>query len=165
MSYPAKAVANFFIQKANERGDNNLDLMKLLKLIYVAHGWSLAILHKPLINEPIEAWRYGPVINNIYQSLKHFGMMPIKKIPDVGENDLMRELFCSDFDGQTKALLEQIYKVNREATGIDLSNWSHDPDGPWYKAWHESSFPRLNVIIPDGEIKTYFQSLKERNAA
>ena len=70
MSYPAKVIANYFIKKAIEQNDKSLNLMKLLKLLYIAQGWSLAMFDRKIINEPIDAWKYGPVVANIYHSLK-----------------------------------------------------------------------------------------------
>jgi uncharacterized phage-associated protein len=61
MPYPAAAIANEFIKVAKRNGVL-LTPMKLQKLVYFAHGWYLALLGKPLINEPVEAWKFGPVI-------------------------------------------------------------------------------------------------------
>ncbi|QLH42366.1 MAG: DUF4065 domain-containing protein [Coxiellaceae bacterium] len=47
--------------------------MKLAKLIYVAHGWSLALNDVPLIDEAVQAWKFGPVIESVYHEFKHFG--------------------------------------------------------------------------------------------
>ena len=39
--------------------------LKLQKLLYYCQGYALAFTGKPLFLEPIEAWRFGPVVNNI----------------------------------------------------------------------------------------------------
>lgn len=45
----------------------------LQKLLYYAQGWSLAVLDAELFDSPIEAWQHGPVVPEVYHSLKHKG--------------------------------------------------------------------------------------------
>ncbi len=35
--------------------------MHLLRLVYISHGWMLAIYGRSLFHESVEAWKYGPV--------------------------------------------------------------------------------------------------------
>ena len=71
-TYDPIAVANFFIQKSIETG-LEVTPMKLLKLVYIAHGWSLGLFGEPLIDEAVVAWTYGPVIPDLYKVLKDYG--------------------------------------------------------------------------------------------
>jgi uncharacterized phage-associated protein len=41
--------------------------MKLEKLVYYCQCWHLARYESPLFDEPIEAWRQGPVVPALYQ--------------------------------------------------------------------------------------------------
>src|ERR1700676_3931940 len=75
-THSALAVANWFLARAAADG-KSLDPMKLQKLIYFAHGWSLALTDIPLIEEHPEAWDYGPVIPSVYHEFKLFGRKPI----------------------------------------------------------------------------------------
>ncbi|RYE90398.1 MAG: DUF4065 domain-containing protein [Cytophagaceae bacterium] len=77
--YDAVAIANYFIQKSLDTGVE-VTPMKLLKLVYISHGWSLALLNEPLINEAVEAWTYGPVIPSLYQELKEYGRERVTKL-------------------------------------------------------------------------------------
>ncbi|MDR1165980.1 MAG: DUF4065 domain-containing protein [Deltaproteobacteria bacterium] len=43
--------------------------MKLQKLLYFAQGWHLAYFDFPLFEDPIEAWKYGPVVSSVYFAL------------------------------------------------------------------------------------------------
>jgi len=66
------AIANYFIELA--KNDANLvSPMKLQKLVYFALGWCLALADKPLINEKVEAWQYGPVVGSLYREFKKYG--------------------------------------------------------------------------------------------
>ncbi len=162
MSYPAKAIANYFIHKAIKEGDNSLTLMKLLKLLYISQGWCLAILNKPLFDEEIQAWKYGPVIPSIYQELKHHSLKPINSVieefsfDEIGRVKINR--FEARYSKEIRDLLDRIWETHRQVTGIQLSNWSHDPDGPWYGARkkHHGNLSFNNVCIPNEKIKAYF---------
>ena len=57
--YDSRQVANSLIAIAN-RHDQSMSIMRLLKLAYMAHGWALAIIDEPLVNDYVQAWRYGP---------------------------------------------------------------------------------------------------------
>jgi hypothetical protein len=65
-------VANEILRIAWAQG-RTVSNMKLQKLVYIAHGWSLAILGKPLFYEPIYAWTYGPVVPRLYNALIKYG--------------------------------------------------------------------------------------------
>src|SRR5687768_4006741 len=69
--HDARNVANEFLRQAKERG-TKLTNMELQKLVYIAHGYSLAILDRPLIKQYVEAWRYGPVIPDLYHALRQY---------------------------------------------------------------------------------------------
>src|SRR5262245_29920187 len=71
-TYSALAVANYFLDLAKAKG-LALDPMKLQKMIFFAHGWSLALYDEKLIDEPIQAWQYGPVVQSVYHEFKSFG--------------------------------------------------------------------------------------------
>ena len=65
-----RAVANWFI----ERGINEeypLTHIEVQKLLYFAHGWMLGIHGEPLVEGNWEAWRYGPVLRDVYFSLNY----------------------------------------------------------------------------------------------
>ena len=72
MTYDARCITNWFIRRA--QNDNKLlSIMSLLKLFYIAHGWCLEIYDHPLFYNEIEAWRYGPVIPDVYRIFAHKG--------------------------------------------------------------------------------------------
>jgi len=56
---PPRIVADDILYLARQ-ANNPLTPMQVLKLAYIAHGWQLGLHGRPLINEPVEAWKYGP---------------------------------------------------------------------------------------------------------
>lgn len=44
-----------------------VDKLKLQKLVYYTQAWSLAWRRAPMFNDPIEAWRHGPVVRDVYE--------------------------------------------------------------------------------------------------
>lgn len=168
MSYPAKVIANYFIEKALTEKDLSLTLMKLLKLIYIAHGWNLAIYDKPLIDESIQAWQYGPVIEDVYHALKYNALDPLKDTIVDYAIDNQGQLITNDFkqkmDKPTIDLLNKIWTTYKPNTGIQLSNWSHDSNGPWHKVWFdEKGYQNKSQSIPNQIIKSYFKELGQKH--
>ena len=78
MEHPI-AIANYFIKKPFEDG-TELTPMKLLKLVYAAHGWHLDLAGEPLIGERVEPWKYGPVVPSAYDEFKDYGDRNITKL-------------------------------------------------------------------------------------
>src|SRR5260370_13471552 len=78
MPYPAKAVANEFLELAKKDGQQ-LTQMQLQKLVYFAYGWYLAITGTRLIDERVEAWQWGPVVPSIYKEFKRFRSSSVRE--------------------------------------------------------------------------------------
>ena len=79
MNINALSVANYFLELAHKE-NRPIHLLGLVKRVYIAHGFSLAMLDKPLIDprfDPVEAWKYGPVIPSVYHSFKQYKASPI----------------------------------------------------------------------------------------
>ena len=78
MGYSAKAPANYFIGKY---GRFKISPLKLQKLVYISHGWHLAIFDRELVDdEYAEAWQYGPVFPSLYHEFTEFGANPMANL-------------------------------------------------------------------------------------
>lgn len=150
MTTDARAVANEFIRLAREDG-RAFTPLQLIKLVYISHGWMLGIHQRPLIRDRIEAWKYGPVIPDLYHSLKEYGA-----------GHVTHEI--SDFLGRTppplddeeKQLLMAIFRSYGRKTGIQLSAMTHQPGTPWYDTWTEGS---QNLAISNDLIAEHYRRL------
>src|SRR5262245_11323328 len=118
MPYNAKAIANEILDLAAADG-KPLSQMKLQKLVYYAHGWNWALMDKPLLDEQIQAWNFGPVIRTLYRAFRRFGAGDItSKASEVrkAHGRLMvhepKVDDCNTEDNQfTRKLLRKIWEV------------------------------------------------------
>lgn len=136
-------IANFFVDLANKTDDDYITNLKLNKLLYFAQGVSLARTDKPLFQEPIEAWKFGPVIPSIYKKYKDLGKMPIQ----VTDTNYTSEIFTN----QEISILIDVMREFGIYTGGKLVALTHAPDTPWSK-----SFNNNEKIISNEDIKEYF---------
>lgn len=161
MSYRASAVANFFITRGVQ-DKSPVDPMKLQKLVYFGHGWYMAVTGEPLVNEHIEAWRYGPVTPSLYHEVKANGSGPID-FPIFETGDLGSEAPRVTDPGALE-VLERVWQVYGEVSSVRLSGMSHDPDGPWHSTWQNKAQNGAlrGADIPNDEIRRYFGRLARR---
>lgn len=78
--FKSLAVANYLLMESNNGEKYTLTPMKMLKLVYIAHGYMLGKYDKPLLDEPVRAWKYGPVVKSLYNAIRKYRSLPIKKI-------------------------------------------------------------------------------------
>ncbi len=165
MPYDSKAVANYFLDLADRSG-KRLDPMQIQKLVYFAHAWNLAVTGEPLIDDTVEAWRYGPVIPALYHEFKSFGMHPITRKASnlkVVQREKWEYVFDepkineSDTSSTTREVLDMVWNAYGNLTGIQLSNLTHEPGSPWRLAWEQSQ-GKKSVDIPDHLIREYFKA-------
>lgn len=155
----SETVANYFIQKSFDTGIE-LTPMKLLKLVYIAHGWHRGYFSSNLINDAVQAWRYGPVIPDLYRKIKHYGRGSIDSpLEHYGlPNDGSPENSCPD--PQTLALLDKVWESYSGCTGIELSAMTHQPGTPWDEVWTTSCSAGDNytgAIIPNELIERHYK--------
>lgn len=128
MSYNPKHIANYFIDKGMAES-SLLTPIQAIKLVYIAHGWYLAAADSPLIDEVVEAWKYGPVIPSLYQKLKRYRKGSItEKI----EADIPA---CKTFGADTtmQKFLDWVWDAYKLYTGIQLAALTHAKDTPWWE--------------------------------
>ena len=92
------AIANWFINKSIDE-DNLITPLKLQQLVYLSNCWHLGIRDEPLITQHFEAWKYGPVLQDLYYKYRHLGKYLItNKEVDVPLDDNKIEIleFCWD---------------------------------------------------------------------
>lgn len=173
MAYDARAVANYFLDKAAAES-LRLDPMKLQKLAYIAHGWHLAITDQPLIFDRIEAWPYGPVIPSLYQAFKEYGARVVtNKTTSIDPFTGQRfEWSLNQFAESDKALsedqeiLDRVWDAYKGYSSLQLSTLTHQPGTPWDKA-ADRVRPAVvrDLPIDDELIRQHYVALANQNRA
>ena len=140
-------VASELVKRCNGRGRQatNLDIQKLA---YFCHGWHLALLGRPLVDEDFDAWRFGPVLPSVYHQFKVFSSNPIPV-----DHPFVQWQPPLDVNSDSSQLIDRVLDVYGNAGSFQLVSMSHAPDGPWAKAWEPSS---LSSIIDNESIRQYF---------
>ena len=174
MGYSAFAVANYFLDLVKKDGVK-ITPLKIQKLVYIAHGYHLAFTARdnppngsPLVNDEFaEAWRYGPVFPSLYHHFKRFGGDPITEFAediefsyddDTGKLDTKSITPKIDPNDEFPcALLNKIWEVYGEYTGLQLSDITHREGTPWEKTWKRREGFR-NAHIPNKVIIQYYRN-------
>ncbi|HYG15915.1 MAG TPA: type II toxin-antitoxin system antitoxin SocA domain-containing protein [Bacteroidia bacterium] len=151
--YSAEVISAWFVNKGIDTG-NFITQMKLQKVIYFANGLCLALEDKPLVNERFRAWRYGPVIPEIYSFYKKWGSAPITMKTKIGVEQDGIKLFNLDvFPDNIENILNLTWSATKNVSGEILSGWTHEKGAPWSQHYDEGA----NNVIPDMDIKKYFK--------
>jgi uncharacterized phage-associated protein len=146
--YNPITIANYFIYKSIDEG-MPITPMKVLKLVYIAHGWHLGLRKEPLLTEQTEAWKYGPVVESVYRAFKIFGKGDIDGLKFFSRSDKTEfdELLSNQDD---KLFLDKIWDTYKPFSGTQLSNLTHMENTPWYITWHENGGSLMHgAIIPN----------------
>ncbi len=153
--YTSAHIANFFLWRAKKEGIN-ITVMKLLKLVYIAYGWYLALKNDKLFDEEIRAWRYGPVVPSLYHEFKITGSDPIKgyavgRFFNYEEDTLSKIPMIEREDKDTISILNIVWREYKNKDGIELSRITHAAGSPWSLAYGDGEGE--NKIIKDEDIK------------
>jgi uncharacterized phage-associated protein len=144
-------VAELFLSWAHRDGDLITNL-KMQKLLYYAQAWHLVNFNKkPLFNDGIEAWDFGPVIPSVYHEYKTFGYRPIPHAITKNEE--------APFTPDQMEYLELLYDKFIRFSAHELVNMSHNED-PWKKAFNSDLYPK---IISHEEMTKYYSKLLDNS--
>jgi uncharacterized phage-associated protein len=112
---------------------------------------------KPLIDESVEAWQFGPVVPSIYHQFKIYRNNPIKELATVFRPKQFVFVTPKITDLGLRPLLEKIWEIYGKLNGVQLSKLTHEPNSPWFEVWeNKGGKNRKHIDIPDDLIKEYF---------
>ncbi|BBM89187.1 hypothetical protein COTS27_00881 [Spirochaetota bacterium] len=159
--YTPSHIANYFLAKKN----HDIDNLKLNKLVYISYGWGTAIGIE-LFDEPIQAWKLGPVIPSLYHEFKHFGskiITEMSKIYNLKENEVIIPEVEKGTDSFT--LLKKIADNYGKISSLDLVDITHREDTPWNKTYYDEKVykhtNKFHLEIPKDVIKEYYSSYRK----
>jgi uncharacterized phage-associated protein len=159
--YSSLPIANEFLRRAKSEG-RTLTHMQIQKLVYLAHGWNLAVNGRELIEDDFEAWEFGPVVRKLYDALRPFGKGPVKRLIHWGDDTPFPsddgDVAGVDLDLREKAVIDKVWDTYKGFEAFQLSALTHAHGSPWQKAYE----PGHNRVINDTAIWDYFADLANR---
>ena len=163
-------IANEFIRRAIA-DKHPLTQMQLQKLVYIAHGWNLAINGAPLTIDSPQAWEYGPVYRELYSALSRYGRGPV--VREVVNSETMLGAFdvgpeadkvaVADLTEAELAVITRVYRDYSKFHAYQLSALTHRENTPWTQVYDRGNGKFED--IPDGLIKEHFVALAHNAAA
>lgn len=135
----SKAVANEILNHSAKFG--GFTPFQVQKLAYLAHGFYIAFYGKPLLNEMVEAWKYGPVIPSLYHEFKEWGRDSIKRFaldyhPET-YGFTKPEIPADAAYASAKSVIEEVVEKYGNLSATELYNLTHEANGPWDRAYEE----------------------------
>lgn len=134
-------IARRLLELAQDAG-KQLTPMQLLKLVYICHGFHLAHYGRPLTKDIAEAWKYGPVIPELYAAISKFRSNPVLDINVPRSQE-------SEIDPQEDNLIEAVYEKYQDLTGMQLSSLTHAKDTPWSQTYGQGFEDISNDLIQE----------------
>ncbi|MDA8116888.1 MAG: DUF4065 domain-containing protein [Actinomycetota bacterium] len=129
-----------------------LPTLKLQKLVYYAHAWSLVWDGAPLYDEEIQAWRGGPVVPALYSLHRNhveFGATNLTR----GDSGQLTE--------EQRDTVDAVLKYYGHMAPWELSNLTHQ-EAPWLKARERAGAgpgDNSHEKILDADIYEYYSNL------
>jgi uncharacterized phage-associated protein len=167
MKTNALSVANYFIELAQKEG-KPIHLLGLVKRVYIAHGFALALLGHGLLDprfDKVEAWKYGPVIPSVYHSFKQYKANPINEqtVVMTWDEENMHPVFETPnlTDKEEKRIVKMVWKRYSSYSDNELVTLTHVKGTPWDMCFIKDE----NVAIPDILTEDYYRRLIERIAS
>jgi uncharacterized phage-associated protein len=124
MGSKSLTVAQHLVLKAKKP----MSPMKLLKLCYIAHGYMLARHRLPLLDEQVQAWQYGPIVESVYQSIRDYGSRPVTTVHG-------NIIWVLDFTEDEEAVMQEVLDKYEHVDAITLSAAMHKAGTPWEVSW------------------------------
>lgn len=159
----ALSVANYFVDLAQEH-HVALGPLRLMKLVYIAYGYALALLDRSIIDprfDSVEAWKFGPVIPSVYYSFKQYGRNAITRKTTIIETNAQGELnvvIPELKDNDVKQVCRMVWDKYSPYADSDLVTILHGRATPWGRIYQEGR----NRIIPETWTRDYYKTLITR---
>lgn len=165
--YKVETIASFFINKANnveidEKVYEGISHLKLQKILYFSQAVFLVVKWESAFDEEIYAWKYGPVIEEIYET---FSRERSKWNTPLSKEDILDKDFNTIIEVKDKKLLLDVWKEFGQYSANQLVQITHS-HSPWKDAfnildsmWWLSSWNKS--IIEKSVIKNYYTGLIE----
>ena len=155
-------IANEFLDRGI-RGEKRLTPMQLQKLVYITHGWSLALLNRPLVTgEEVQAWDWGPVYPSLYDATKKYGPREVTEL--LRRNNwasavhIRGDVVRAELDDEASNLIDAVYASYGDLEAFQLSALTHNDGTPWSEIYDPGV---RGLTIPNQLIEAHFRDLAQ----
>lgn len=139
--------AKYLNTKARNQGIE-MNITKLMKLMYICYGTYLAVYNERLLNEQPQAWPYGPVFATARQEM-NIQENWIDKRESLGIENVIET-------NKIDNIINVVLKTFGKLSAVQLSTWTHQAGSPWEKTVSSYAY---GTPISDLIIKSYFDKL------
>lgn len=137
----------------------NVTNLKLQKLVFLAYGLHLSLYSERLYESPIEAWKLGPVVKDIYDEFKNHGRDEITTRATVllDDNEFLIPSIADDYAKEKMSVIATcLYYGDKSAP--ELVDITHQMES-WKKAFFSPSGEEKK-LIKDEDIFSDFNKIK-----
>jgi uncharacterized phage-associated protein len=149
---------DYIILKLTEAGEE-LNHLKLHKLLYYAQAWYLAFYGKKLFDENFQAWIHGPISRTLYDRFA----LTKSLYSDIERDDISTEFELNSLSEQDRNHLDTILETYAKFSGVQLEEMAHQ-ERPWIDArkGYRSS-QRCEETINSEVMKEYYAARLKAN--
>ncbi len=123
--------------------------MQVQKHVFLAQGFCLGLLGKPIYYNDTHAWQWGPVVAKLYKALQRYGSGMVREEVPTDPGDEL------DDSSEEYSILQGVWNAYKGYSGGQLSELTHREGTPWLKAWTSQKFS----VIPQESIQAYYSEL------
>ena len=134
--------------------------MQLQKLVYLAHGYNMGLGGEPLIEDPVEAWKFGPVVRKLYAALSRYGSGPVRKQIHWGDDTVFYredngDIATEELEPEEESVIDEVWRNYGRLPAFKLSALTHERGTPWSETYVRGP----NRVIPNELIEEHFKEL------
>ena len=167
-------VALFMLERVAVSRGKLLTPLQVNKMVYIAHGWILGALGRPLIDnrlDQIQAWPTGPIVVHLHNLLRHFRDSPLSLydlyallarqpgssaeglVPLPGQMRTERLIELEQRHEEVVQGLKWVYSIYSQYSGGQLVTLTTQDDSPWADQYRRFGvFNRLGLAYAAGHI-------------
>ncbi|HWJ37230.1 MAG TPA: type II toxin-antitoxin system antitoxin SocA domain-containing protein [Sphingomicrobium sp.] len=142
-------IANEFISRASADG-KAFTQMHLQELVYIAHGWALALTSEPLTGDRPEAFEYGPEYRRLADALQRCGTQGVTSLIEV-------RLPAAELSQAEHDLINRIYSAYGSQSTSKLGTLTRSDGTPWAHVYADGAGSGRD--IPHGLIREQFTKI------
>lgn len=129
-----------------------MNTLKLQKLVYYCQAWSLVWDEHPLFDQPIQAWKNGPVVPQLYERHRGKSETSVKDFADIDYSDLQKEEIET---------IEAVLAFYGDRQPWELRDLTHE-ESPWLQARGRAGVEdgdSCMEVIRNDEMQEYYAAL------